>query len=73
MEKEKVTLSSGEVWEIETCKVKHILKSNKIYKDDLEKEVYIVSICSGKGMDEVEELDTQDYALLVKAVFKLGK
>lgn len=73
MNKEKVILSNGKEFQVESAKVKHILSANKMYKDEFEKEVYIVSCCTGCGMDEIEELETSDYSLLVKTVFKLGK
>lgn len=69
----KVILSDNREIEVKPAKVGMVSKAQKMYKDEFEKEMYIVSQCSFLGMDEVEELELSDYQKLVAAVFKLGK
>ena len=69
----KVILSDKREIEIKPAKVGMVSKAQKMYKDEFEREMYIVSQCASIGMDEVEELELSDYQKLVAAAFNLGK
>lgn len=69
----KVILSDNREIEVKPAKVGMVSNAQKLYKDEFEREIYIVSQCSSLGMNEVEELELSGYQKLVAAVFKLGK
>ena len=69
----KVILSDKREIEVKPAKVGMVSNAQKMYKEEFEREMYIVSQCSSLGMDEVEDLELSDYQKLVAAAFKLGK
>lgn len=69
----KVILLDNREIEVNPAKVGMVSKAQKLYKDEFEREIYVVSQCASLGMDEIEDLELSDYQKLVAAAFKLGK
>lgn len=69
----KVILNDGKEIEVKPAKVGMVNNSYKLYKEEYEREVYVVAQCASMGMDEIEELELDDYRKMLNEAFKLGK
>lgn len=69
----KVILSDNREIEVKKATVGMLKTSQQLYKSEIDREIYVVSQCSGLEMPAVEELELSDYKLLVTSVFDMGK